>query len=126
VRRGGATSAAVPVGESAAVPPCALGHRASARRETPWDSAATLATLSLTRVRLHDLRHTYASFGAGGGLGLPIIGRLLGHAQAATTARYAHLDNDPLRRASEAIATRIAAALDGKKTIPIRLFRDAG
>jgi integrase len=49
----------------------------------------------LTGVRLHDLRHTYASFGAGGGLGLPIIGRLLGHAQAATTARYAHLDNDP-------------------------------
>jgi integrase len=37
------------------------------------------------------------------GLGLPIIGKLLGHAQAATTARYAHLDNDPLRRASEAI-----------------------
>ena len=52
-------------------------------------------------VRLHDLRHTYASFGAGGGLGLPIIGRLLGHAQTATTARYAHLDNDPLRRAPQ-------------------------
>jgi hypothetical protein len=68
----------------------------------------------LTGVRLHDLRHTYASFGAGGGLGLPIIGRLLGHTQAATTARYAHLDNDPLRRASEAIAGRIAAALGGQ------------
>jgi hypothetical protein len=54
-------------------------------------------------VRLHDLRHTYASFGAGGGLGLPVIGRLLGHTQASTTARYAHLHNDPLRRASEAI-----------------------
>jgi integrase len=38
----------------------------------------------LKGVRLHDLRHTYASFGATGGLGLPIIGRLLGHAQAAT------------------------------------------
>ena len=36
-----------------------------------------------------------------GGLGLPIIGRLLGHAHAATTARYAHLDNDPLRRAQK-------------------------
>ena len=77
----------------------------------PWVAVTTRASLS--GVRLHDLRHTYASFGAGGGLGLPIIGRLLGHAQAATTARYAHLDNDPLRRASEAIAGRIAAALEG-------------
>jgi integrase len=78
----------------------------------PWDAVTKRA--GLTGVRLHDLRHTYASFGAGGGLGLPIIGRLLGHSQAATTARYAHLDNDPLRRASEAIAGRITAALDGK------------
>jgi integrase len=77
----------------------------------------------LTGVRLHDLRHTYASFGAGGGLGLPIIGRLLGHAQAATTARYAHLDNDPLRRASEAIAGRIAAALDGKRKASVVTIR---
>jgi integrase len=68
----------------------------------------------LTGVRLHDLRHTYASFGAGGGLSLPIIGRLLGHAQPSTTARYAHLDNDPLRHASEAAAAKIAAALEGK------------
>lgn len=77
----------------------------------PWDAVTKRA--GLTGIRLHDLRHTYASFGASGGLGLPIIGRLLGHAQAATTARYAHLDNDPLRRASETIAGRIAAALDG-------------
>ena len=79
----------------------------------PWGAVTRRA--GLTGVRLHDLRHTYASFGAGGGLGLPIIGRLLGHAQVATTARYAHLDNDPLRRASEAIAERIAAALEGNK-----------
>jgi integrase len=87
----------------------------------PWDAVTKRA--GLTRVRLHDLRHTYASFGAGGGLGLPIIGRLLGHVQTATTARYAHLDNDPLRRASEAIASRIAAALDGKRKaalLPLR------
>ena len=79
----------------------------------PWDAVTKRA--GLVGVRLHDLRHTYASFGAGGGLGLPIIGRLLGHAQTATTARYAHLDNDPLRRASEAIAARIAAALEGNQ-----------
>ena len=77
----------------------------------------------LTGVRLHDLRHTYASVGAGGGLGLPIIGRLLGHAQVATTARYAHLDNDPLRRASEAITARIAAALEAKHHDTVLLLK---
>jgi integrase len=87
----------------------------------PWDAVTKRA--GLPGVRLHDLRHTYASFGAGGGLGLPIIGRLLGHAHTATTARYAHLDNDPLRSASESIAGRIAAAMDGKPTailLPLR------
>ena len=87
----------------------------------PWDAITKRA--GLDGVRLHDLRHTYVSFGAGGGLALPIIGRLLGHTQTATTARYAHLDNDPLRRASESIAGRIAAALDGngqKSPVPIR------
>jgi integrase len=92
----------------------------------PWDAVAKHAGLS--GVRLHDLRHTYASFGAGGGLGLPIIGRLLGHAQAATTSRYAHLDNDPLRQASEMIAGRIAAALCGNRNavvLPLRGRRRA-
>jgi integrase len=79
----------------------------------PGDAVARRT--GLDGVRLHDLRHTYASFGAGGGLGLPIIGKLLGHTQASTTQRYAHLDADPLRRASEAIGGRIAAALDGKR-----------
>ena len=79
----------------------------------PWEAVSKRA--GLVGVRLHDLRHTYASFGAGSGLGLPIIGKLLGHTQAATTHRYAHLDADPLRRASEAIGGRIAAALDGKR-----------
>jgi integrase len=87
----------------------------------PWDAVTKRA--ELTGVRLHDLRHTYASFGAGGGLGLPIIGRLLGHSQAATRARYAHLDNDPLRYASEAIATRIAAALAGNRKASVRPLR---
>ena len=45
----------------------------------------------------------------------PIIGKLLGHTQASTTQRYAHLDADPLRRASDAIGGRIAAALDGTR-----------
>ena len=80
----------------------------------PWEAVARRA--GLEGVRLHDLRHTYASFGAGGGLGLPIIGKLLGHTQAATTQRYAHLDADPLRRASDVIGGRIAAALEGKRS----------
>jgi integrase len=84
-------------------------ERPRADLKRPWATIAKRA--GLDGVRLHDMRHTYASFGAGGGLGLPIIGKLLGHTQAATTARYAHLDSDPLRRASEAIAGRIAAAM---------------
>jgi integrase len=85
----------------------------------PWDAISKRA--GLNGVRLHDLRHTYASFGAGGGLGLPIIGKLLVHTQASTTQRYAHLDADPLRRASEAIGGRIAAALEGKKAAVVPL-----
>ncbi len=68
----------------------------------------------LQDVRIHDLRHTYASVGAGSGLGLPVIGKLLGHKQAATTARYAHIADDPMRRASEAISGTIASALAGR------------
>ena len=65
----------------------------------------------LRGVRLHDLRHTHASFGVGGGLGLPVIAKLLGHAQTRTTERYSHLDADPIRRASESIGNRIAEAM---------------
>lgn len=78
----------------------------------PW--AAVCRAAGLDGVRLHDLRHSFASFGAGASLGLPIIGKLLGHSQAATTHRYAHLDADPLRRAVETIGATIAAALEGK------------
>ena len=70
----------------------------------------------LEGLRLHDLRHNFASFGAGGGMGLPIIGKLLGHSQPATTQRYAHLDADPLRRASNTIGNTIAAAMGEAQT----------
>lgn len=81
--------------------------------DRPW--RIVLHHAGLEGVRLHDLRHTFASVGAGASLGLPIVGKLLGHTQASTTARYAHLDADPLRRASELIAGRLSAALDGGK-----------
>jgi len=81
--------------------------------DRPWRLVSRRAGLS--GVRLHDLRHSFASIGAGGGLGLPMLGKLLGHTQAQTTARYAHLDSDPLRRASNMIGDAIAAAMEGRR-----------
>lgn len=73
---------------------------------------AILQRSQLEGVRIHDIRHTFASIGAGNGLGLPVVGKLLGHSQPATTARYAHLDNDPIRRATQQIGANINAALN--------------
>jgi integrase len=71
--------------------------------------------------RPYDLRHTFASVGAGGGLSLPVIGRLLGHTQPGTTQRYAHLADDPLRAAAEKITTVITGAgKPGAKVVPIK------
>jgi integrase len=64
----------------------------------------------LLDTRPYDLRHTFASVGAGGGLSLPIIGKLLGHTQARTTQRYAHLADDPLREATKRIGAVISRA----------------
>ncbi len=75
----------------------------------PW--AAVTSAADLEGVRLHDLRHSFASIGAGASMGLPIIGKLLGHSQPSTTARYAHLDADPMRRAVDAIGATISAAM---------------
>lgn len=60
--------------------------------------------------RIYDLRHTFASVGAGEGLSLPIIGRRLGHTQTRTTQRYAHLADDPVREAVDKITTVISNA----------------
>jgi integrase len=69
----------------------------------------------LCDVRLHDLRHSFASVGARSGESLLVIGKVLGHATSAATARYAHLSNDPVRRASESITRQIGDALQGKE-----------
>ena len=61
--------------------------------------------------RIHDLRHTYASVLASSGQTLPVIGQLLGHTNPVTTSRYAHLMDDPLRRATE----RAAMIITGRK-----------
>jgi integrase len=78
--------------------------------EKPWRRVREIA--QLPDVRLHDLRHSFASIGAGAGLGLPVIGALLGHAQPATTARYAHLASDPLQQAADLIGQRLVAAMN--------------
>ena len=70
------------------------------------------AAAGLRHVRLHDLRHSFASMGVAGGLSLPIIGALLGHKHPATTGRYAHLSAEPLRAANDMVGTRIAAAMN--------------
>jgi integrase len=57
----------------------------------------------LPNVRVHDLRHTFASLLISGGASLPIVGKLLGHTQAKTTQRYVHLLDDPVRRSTEAV-----------------------
>lgn len=75
----------------------------------PWTLVTKAA--GLEGLRIHDLRHSFASVGAGDGHGLTIVGRLLNHTQARTMQRYQHLGDDPLRRASDAIANRIAAAI---------------
>jgi integrase len=67
----------------------------------------------LEDVRLHDLRHAFASVAAASGMGLPIIGKMLGHTQAQTTQRYAHLASDPVKAAAAAVAGKIAAAMKG-------------
>ncbi|MCA9466896.1 MAG: tyrosine-type recombinase/integrase [Nitrospira sp.] len=69
----------------------------------------------LPDLRLHDLRHSFASIGVGSGASLYIIGTLLGHSLPATTARYAHLHADPLREVSETIAAQIQAAMNTQR-----------
>ena len=75
----------------------------------------------LVDVRLHDLRHSFASMGAGAGESLVLIGALLGHSNPATTARYAHLSSDPLKAAADRISGHIAGAMRGNpgKVVPL-------
>jgi integrase len=81
--------------------------------EKPW--RAIRKTAGLEDLRLHDLRHAFASVAASSGMGLPIIGKMLGHTQAQTTNRYAHLASDPVKAAAATVAGKIAAAMgDGK------------
>jgi integrase len=81
------------------------GHRVDLKK--PWPAICKAA--GINGLRVHDLRHSYASFLVSAGLSLPVIGALLGHTQPQTTARYAHLHDDPLRKATE----RVGALIEG-------------
>ena len=75
----------------------------------PWGLIRTAADLQ--DVRIHDLRHSFASVAASEGASLHVIGKLLGHTQAATTARYAHLTEASLQDVSSSVGNAIADAL---------------
>jgi hypothetical protein len=77
-------------------------------------------------VHLHDLRHSFASVAAADGMGLPIIGKMLGHTQASTTQRYAHLQPDPVVAAAATVAERILAAMQGDSGSADRLRMASG
>jgi integrase len=74
-----------------------------------WRSIREAA--GLPDVRLHDLRHTYASTGLLAGYSLPVLGKLLGHSDAATTQRYAHIADSPMKVAADTIAAAIEGAM---------------
>ncbi len=82
----------------------------------PWDRIKKAAGIT-TELHLHDLRHSHASMANALGYSLPMIGALLGHTQAQTTLRYAHLATDHLRQAAEDISNRIANV--AKTTSPV-------
>jgi len=78
----------------------------------PWRRIRARA--GLDEVRIHDLRHSFASSALALGEGLPMIGKLLGHTQVQTTARYAHLANAPIKAAAARISDRIGDAIAAK------------
>lgn len=82
----------------------------------PWRRIRAKA--GLDDVRIHDLRHSYASGALALGEGLPMIGKLLGHTQVQTTARYAHLANDPVKTAGSKVSDMIGTAMLGEPKKP--------
>lgn len=83
----------------------------------PWSAITRHAELG--GVRIHDLRHTFASHALSQGVPIPVIGKLLGHRNIDTTMRYAHLSSAPLHRAARETGSALAAALSGTTTEPI-------
>lgn len=89
--------------------------------QKPWQRVRQAA--GLPDVHLHDLRHSFASVGVAAGDSLFIVGKLLGHKQASTTERYAHLAPDPALAAANRTGERIAAMLGGGVAEVVKLRR---
>jgi integrase len=96
--------------------------------QRPWRRIREQA--GINDVRIHDLRHTFASYAAMAGYDLPIIGRLLGHTQIQTTARYAHLADAPVRRAADEVddllSQFIAPTNEEPTQLPLKLVTNNG
>ena len=86
-----------------------------------WEGVREKAQLK--DARIHDLRHTFASLLVSGGMTLPMIGRLLGHTQAQTTLRYAHLYDDPLREGLDQVGDACDRSLPPVVSKPGRRHR---
>lgn len=108
---------------SAFVFPAESGGLAFQGTEKVWQKLREAA--SLPGLRIHDLRHSFASAGLLAGDNLAIIGKLLGHADVKTTARYAHLADDPVKQAANRISNSIAAAMGGKPSAEIVKLKGA-
>ena len=117
-RRRATSDAETPATGSLFVFPAARGegHAIGLRRAF----AKVRAKANLEGLRIHDLRHSFASFAVADGASLFLIGKLLGHASARTTERYAHLSNDPLQDAADQIGRRIMGGTkQGGEVIPL-------
>ena len=92
------------------------GHRVDIYK--PW--VALLKAANITdRLRIHDLRHSFASFLVSAGHGLPVIGALLGHTQASTTQRYAHLHDEVQRVATGQVGAMVRGAKRSAKVVKL-------
>jgi integrase len=88
---------------------------AIALRRAEREGHSLTGVLGFDGIRLHDLRHSFASFAVQSGGSLYLVGKVLGHKQSRTTERYAHSRDEPLLATAELAAQRIARALAGSK-----------
>jgi integrase len=95
--------------DGAFVLPAAKGNGNYTGLQKDWERVRERARLP--GLRIHDMRHSFASFAVADGHSLFLIGKVLGHKQARTTEGYAHLAADPLRAVADKTAARIAAAM---------------
>jgi integrase len=80
--------------------------------QKPWQRIRAAA--GLNDLRIHDLRHSFASIAVSGGDSLYLVGKVLGHRQSRTTERYAHLKDDPVRAVADRTSERIVAIMEGR------------